>query len=568
MADKNKLEVVLSIMDKATEPLQAFSKRIEKLQEPVRKVSNKLAVFGQAAGFGKLRDAAGGVQEAFGNVAEKAGDLATKIATGAIVAGGAIFALVKHVANVGDAAVKSAAKAGVSIATWQELAHAADMAGVGSEELGSALGKLNRNIIEGATGNKEYAKWFARAGLSVSDLRKLKPEEVLTRISEKMASMPDGAKKTALAMALLGKSGANLIPLLNGGAKGLEDARKEAQDLGIVLSDDAASAGEAFNDNLSRLIKTVDGLAMTIGGSLLPYADEIVVALKNWIAANRELITSKIEDWMKMLRENWPAIKQGALDAWAAFEKFGRGMKWFVDTVGGVGNALAIVAAVMAGPLVVALAAATKAIAAFGLALLTTPIGWIVLGIAAIAGAVYLIYKNWDGITKWFTDLWDELVKVFWYGIDDALRILRALDPMPIFKKAWEPLKKYLSDLWDDISKLFTEQIDKITGMLKKLDPTVYVKKAWDWATGDDDAASQDQMANSVMRDGASLGSPAGVSARAVETAQSRLFGSTQTNNASVSVDFKNVPRGTEVTPGSNNTAPLDLSMGYSMVTP
>lgn len=568
MADKNKLEVVLSIMDKATAPLQAFSKRIEKLQEPVRKVSNKLAVFGQAAGFGKLRDAAGGVQDAFGNVAEKAGELATKIATGALVAGGAVFALVKHVANVGDAAVKSAAKAGVSIGAWQELAHAADMAGVGSEELGSALGKLNRNIVEGATGNKEYAKWFARAGLSVSDLRKLKPEEVLTRISEKMASMPDGAKKTALAMALLGKSGANLIPLLNGGAKGLEEAREEARALGIVLSDDAASAGEVFNDNLSRLIKTVDGLAMTIGGSLLPYADEIVVALKKWIAANRELITSKIEDWMKMLRENWPAIKQGALDAWAAFEKFGRGMQWFVDTVGGVGNALAIVAAVMAGPLVVALAAATKAIAAFGLALLTTPIGWVILGVAAIAGAVYLIYKNWDGITKWFSDLWDELVKVFWYGIDDALRILRALDPMPILTKAWEPLKKYFSGLWEDISKIFTEQIDKITGMLKKLDPTQHVKKAWNWVTGDDDAASQDPMANSVMRDGASLGAPAGVSARAVETAQARLFGSTQTNNASVSVDFKNVPRGTEVTPGSNNTAPLDLSMGYSMVTP
>lgn len=42
-----------------------------------------------------------------------------------------------------------------------------------------------------------------------------------------------------------------------------------------------------------------------------------------------------------------------------------------------------------------------------GLAILTTPIGWIIAGIAAIAAAAYLIYKNWDQLGPWFKSTWE-----------------------------------------------------------------------------------------------------------------------------------------------------------------
>jgi len=569
MADKNKLEVVLSLMDKATAPLQAFSKRIEKLQEPVRKVSNKLAVFGQAAGFGKLRDAAGNVGSAFGNVASEAGALAAKVMAGVGLIGGGLAFLVKRTIDSIDAFDDLSVKAGVSAEFMQKAAYAAKSAGVGQDELGAAMMKMNQNITGAITGSKELQVWFRRAGLSMKDLKTMRPEQVFERVMAALAKLPqDSAKAGSLAAALLGKAGGQLLPM----AGDFEKLTAEAERLGVVVSGDGVKAAAEFNDTLDRTMAAIEGVAKGIAVMLLPTLQEVATTVQDWVIANRDLIKTKVAEWIARLRENWPAIKQGALDAWAAIEKFGRGVSWFVDTVGGVGNTLLIVAGVMSGPLILALAAATKAVAAFGLALLSTPVGWIIGGIALIAGAVYLIYKNWDGITKWFSDLWAGLKQVFFDGIDDALAILRALDPIPIIAKAWEPLKNYFSGLWDDISKVFTEQIDKITGMLKKLDPTQYVKKAWDWATGGgEEETPQDPMRNSVMQN-VSLGAPAGVSARAVETAQSRLFGGgaggVQTNNAKVEVDFRNVPRGVEVTPGSNNTAPLDLSMGYAMVTP
>lgn len=80
-----------------------------------------------------------------------------------------------------------------------------------------------------------------------------------------------------------------------------------------------------------------------------------------------------------------------------------------VNTVAGVVS----VATALAGPLMKAFALAKVCIVALGKALLTTPVGWIIAGIAAVAGAVYLIYKNWSKISAFFQDVWQKVRAVF-----------------------------------------------------------------------------------------------------------------------------------------------------------
>lgn len=50
--------------------------------------------------------------------------------------------------------------------------------------------------------------------------------------------------------------------------------------------------------------------------------------------------------------------------------------------------------------------------------LATNPIGWILAAIAAVAAAAYLIYKNWDGISAWFKDLWQGIKAAFASGLE------------------------------------------------------------------------------------------------------------------------------------------------------
>lgn len=568
--EKNKLEVVLSLMDKATAPLQAFSKRIEKLQEPVRKVSNKLAVFGQATGFGKLRDAAGGVASAFGDVASEAGALATKIVAGVGLAGGAIFGLAKMTADYGDEMSKAAQRTGTTIQEFQRLSYAAGLADVSNEDLSKSLIMLNRNAVEAATGSKTLQTWFKRAGLSVKDLKTMKPAELFAQVSDAISALPaDSPRRAALAMALLGRSGANMLPMLKDGAAGLKELGDEAERYGLIIDQEAGSASEDFNDNITRMMSAITGAGRAIGVMLMPFITEVVTAIREWVLANRELIAAKVSEWIARLRENWPEIKQGALDAWDAIKRIADMASGFVDAVGGIGNTLLIVAAVMVGPLIAALVSAAGAVWALGAAILTTPVGWFMAAVAAIAGVAYLIYKNWEPITQWLSLLWNDPLQALnkawdWY------KETFSWSPLALIAKNWEPIRDWFKGLWDDITGLFDRGVKKVQDALSSMNPMNAASSAWDWGkslfTGDD-ASNGGAQAGAPAASMFGMGPAAGV-APIVAAGAAQQRQQTMTNNAKVEVDFKNVPRGVEVTPGSNNTAPLDLSMGYAMVTP
>lgn len=67
----------------------------------------------------------------------------------------------------------------------------------------------------------------------------------------------------------------------------------------------------------------------------------------------------------------------------------------------------------------------TKSFITMGIAFMSSPIGWIVAGIVAIAAGAYLIYQNWDKLG-------------------------------PFFKNVWEKTKQIFADFWNYVKSLFT----------------------------------------------------------------------------------------------------------------
>ncbi|MBI1955222.1 MAG: phage tail tape measure protein, partial [Acidobacteria bacterium] len=76
--------------------------------------------------------------------------------------------------------------------------------------------------------------------------------------------MPDDATKTALSLNPLGRSGKELLPLLNLGGAGLREMRQEASEFGRVIDERTFRAAEHFRDNLTRLRGAVEGLAFNV----------------------------------------------------------------------------------------------------------------------------------------------------------------------------------------------------------------------------------------------------------------------------------------------------------------
>lgn len=186
---------------------------------------------------------------------------------------GAIPSAIKGAVDHADALSKAAQKAGTTTEALSRLAYAASFSDVSLEGLTSGLGKLSKSMADAVQSKTSTAAIaFKALGISVTDSagRLRKADDVFADISDKFARLPDGATKTSLAMMLLGKSGAEMIPLLNGGSEELRRMAAEADRLGITISTKTGHDAERFNDTLTLVGKVLEGVVNTMMEAALP----------------------------------------------------------------------------------------------------------------------------------------------------------------------------------------------------------------------------------------------------------------------------------------------------------
>lgn len=201
------------------------------------------------------------------------GSLRTAIAgLGAAFTAAAISTRVREQIDLADKLDESAQKAAVSAQSLSTLAYAAKFGSVDMDALTGALGKLSKVMFEADTGNKKAAATFTALGVSFKDQEgKLRAgDAVLVDLAERFSTMPDNAQKSALAMELFGKSGAEMLPFLNMGAEGIEKLREEARRMGLEISDEAAAAAGDLNDKLDKMHAKTEGVWRQFAMKLIP----------------------------------------------------------------------------------------------------------------------------------------------------------------------------------------------------------------------------------------------------------------------------------------------------------
>lgn len=206
----------------------------------------------------------------------------SKVAFAAVAAAGvaAAFALgtaVKRAADHADALSKTSQKIGLTVEALSRLEFAAKLSDVSLEQLSTGLGKLSQNLFEVASGRGEQARTsFEALGISVKDAAgNIKATDVvLLEIADRFSRMEDSGVKTALSMNLLGRSGRELIPLLNEGSVGLKRYADESDRLGVTIDTKTAKASERFNDALTRVQFALDGVSNRLLEAVLPYMED------------------------------------------------------------------------------------------------------------------------------------------------------------------------------------------------------------------------------------------------------------------------------------------------------
>lgn len=209
------------------------------------------------------QQASTGIAASFNQITGAAKMVAASIAA---VGSAAVLVAVRQTINAMDDLSKAAQKTGTSAAELSKLQYAADLSGVASESLQRSLNRLNVAIVQVGPGAKGAAGALQAMGVTA----KTGTLDALMKVADQFQKMPDGAQKSALALELFGKAGADMIPLLNGGSAAIKDAADEAERLGIVIDGNTARAAETFNDNLTRLKTAGQGVTMQITAGLAP----------------------------------------------------------------------------------------------------------------------------------------------------------------------------------------------------------------------------------------------------------------------------------------------------------
>jgi hypothetical protein len=194
---------------------------------------------------------------------------------GAAIAGSAIVggltAVIKKSIDAGDELFNLQAKTGIAANALIGLGNAAKLADVDQATLGKGLTKLSVNLVKAAEGNDGLAQKFKALGVSIKDSsgQVVPADKALKQIADRFADMPDGAQKAAAAVALFGKSGADLIPLLNEGAASMEKFTYK-------VGEDFAARSDLFNDTITELGIKTQGFGLELTDALLPALQTIL----------------------------------------------------------------------------------------------------------------------------------------------------------------------------------------------------------------------------------------------------------------------------------------------------
>lgn len=314
---------------------------------------------------------------------------------------------------------------GIGTGDLQKYSYAADLVDVSVDTIAKSNKKLAKNAYSAANGSKAQAEAFAKIGVSVTDANgNLRDgESIFQDVITGLGQMTNETERDALAQQLMGKSAAELNPLIEDGGKTykmVSDTMKK-YDLDYVDQETLDKANE-FNDSIDTM-KLLGSVAFAQVGSQL--AGYLAPALEKVVD-----LVGKFANWLSKLSPETLTV---------------------IATIAGL---LAVLAPLLItiGKVATGIGAIIKVVNLLGSSVGLLSSGTllpIIAVIAAVVAAGILLYKNWDKIKK-AASLLGNKIKGVWNAIKTAT------------KTAWTTIR-------DAVTKPFTTAYDKVKKIIDKI---------------------------------------------------------------------------------------------------
>ncbi|MDN3515371.1 MAG: hypothetical protein NG747_13365 [Candidatus Brocadia sp.] len=172
--------------------------------------------------------------------------------------------VVLRIARLGEELLQMSQKTGMSVQELYALKNTAELSNISLGELSMVFSALSRNIFEARNRAGDARAIFDALGINTA-----KPlGQIINDLAKKFSALKDSEDKMAIALQIFGRSGSEIIPLLNDIASG-------AHGVSGVFSGEFAEASEKLGDNFTLLKQNVEKVSISIGGSLIPALNQL-----------------------------------------------------------------------------------------------------------------------------------------------------------------------------------------------------------------------------------------------------------------------------------------------------
>ncbi|GAB4073668.1 hypothetical protein GCM10028778_11710 [Barrientosiimonas marina] len=280
-------------LEEARSQYTQLGSSIESIQDQYGNLNEKMA--GTADKLNKVGD---NIQNTSGKVKSFGSKWTKASAAGVGAIGGltgSIVGLTQKVMENADSIDEQSRKMGVSTDFYQEMDYWAQQNSVSNESFQKAVERLNQRMGRAADGNDKYSDALKDLNVDMDKVKKgtLDTEEAFAQTIKTLSEMDDEQEKSAKASELFGtKLSRELLPALSDGSLSMEEAKEQAHDMGVVLSDEQIDASSKFEQSFDKIKSSIGGVASKIGLELMPYMQDGL----DWVQNHLPEIKEKVKD--------------------------------------------------------------------------------------------------------------------------------------------------------------------------------------------------------------------------------------------------------------------------------
>lgn len=312
---------------------------------------------------------------------------AVGIGFGAVTATAGV--LINKTIEAGDRIDKMSQKIGMSRQAFQEWDFIMSQNGGSVESLQMGYKALANQMGGVQKGSKDSIGYFKKLGVAVKDnhgqLRK--QEDVFNDTVRALQNMKNPTEKAIIANKLFGKSAIEMKPLLNQTSESVDTLRKRANDLGMVMSDEAVDASVKLTDSIDAIQRSFSAFGNQIGAQLVPYvqqlADELINHLPQ-IKSALDPVLNGLSNTIKFLMEHINGVIYVATACLSTFLAY-KAINGVITTIKTLQSVIQFV---------------TTAQGLWNAVMIANPIGAVAVTIGLLIAGIVLLIKNWDTVKQ------------------------------------------------------------------------------------------------------------------------------------------------------------------------